>query len=185
MCVTNSAAIYTLSSISLPSNFVVVPLQHAGSYFPHQGCPLQWKLRVLTTGLSGNFPSLVILCWPCTYATATLRSHKILAVNHFLAFVLFFTVWFLARKSSLTRTKFFFFFNYWTWEKWSESCSVMSDSLPPHGLYSLWNSPGQNSTGVGSLSLLQGSSRPRDRTQVSCIAVRFFTSGATRSMRDT
>ena len=37
----------------------------------------------------------------------------------------------------------------------SESCSVMSDSLWPHGLYSPWNSPGQN-IGVGSLSLLQG-----------------------------
>ena len=35
----------------------------------------------------------------------------------------------------------------------SESCSVVSDSLQPHGLP--WNSPGQNS-GVGSLSLLQG-----------------------------
>ena len=33
--------------------------------------------------------------------------------------------------------------------------SVMSDSLWPRGLYSPWNSPGQN-TGVGSLSLLQG-----------------------------
>ena len=31
----------------------------------------------------------------------------------------------------------------------------MSDSLQTHGLYSPWNSPGQN-TGVGSLSLLQG-----------------------------
>ena len=31
----------------------------------------------------------------------------------------------------------------------------MSDSLRPHGLYSPWNSPGQN-TGAGSLSLLQG-----------------------------
>ena len=30
----------------------------------------------------------------------------------------------------------------------------MSDSLPSHGLFSPWNSPGQN-TGVGSLSLLQ------------------------------
>ena len=30
----------------------------------------------------------------------------------------------------------------------SESRSVMSDSLRPHGLYSPWNSPGQN-TGVG------------------------------------
>ena len=31
----------------------------------------------------------------------------------------------------------------------------MSNSLQPHGLYSPWNSPGQN-TGEGSLSLLQG-----------------------------
>ena len=31
----------------------------------------------------------------------------------------------------------------------------MSDSLQPHGLYSPWNSPGQN-TGVGSFSLFQG-----------------------------
>ena len=37
----------------------------------------------------------------------------------------------------------------------SESRSVVSDSLRPHGLYSPWNSPGQN-TGVGSLSLFQG-----------------------------
>ena len=37
----------------------------------------------------------------------------------------------------------------------SESCSVMSDSLQSHGLYSPQNSPGHN-TGVGSLSLLQG-----------------------------
>ena len=33
--------------------------------------------------------------------------------------------------------------------------SVVSDSLRPHGLYSPWNSPGQD-TGMGSLSLLQG-----------------------------
>ena len=37
----------------------------------------------------------------------------------------------------------------------SESHSVVSYSLQPHGLYSPWNSPGQN-TAVGSLSLLQG-----------------------------
>ena len=37
----------------------------------------------------------------------------------------------------------------------SESHSVMSNSLQTQGLYSPWNSPGQN-TGVGSLSLLQG-----------------------------
>ena len=39
--------------------------------------------------------------------------------------------------------------------KESESCSVVSNSLQPHVLYSPWNSPGQN-TGVGSHSLLQG-----------------------------
>ena len=32
---------------------------------------------------------------------------------------------------------------------------AVPDSLRPHGLYSPWNSPGQD-TGVGSLSLLQG-----------------------------
>ena len=51
--------------------------------------------------------------------------------------------------------------------------------VTPWTLCSLWNSPGQN-TGVGSCSLLQGSFQPRDWTQVSCIAARFFTSWATR-----
>ena len=37
----------------------------------------------------------------------------------------------------------------------SESRSVVSDSLQPQGLYSPWNSPGQN-TRAGSLSLLGG-----------------------------
>ena len=104
-------------------------------------------------------------------------------------------------------------------ELWNESCSVMSNSLQHFGLYSPWNSPGQNIE-VGSLSLLQGilptqglncgilhcrqilyqlshkgsprilewvaypfssgSSRPRNRTGVSCIAGGFFTSWATR-----
>ena len=41
----------------------------------------------------------------------------------------------------------------------SGSRSVLSDSLQPHGLYSPWNSPGQN-TEVGSRSLLQGSIPP-------------------------
>ena len=42
-----------------------------------------------------------------------------------------------------------------------------------------WNSTGQN-TGVDSQSLFEGIFQPRDRTQVSCIAGRFFTSWATR-----
>ena len=41
------------------------------------------------------------------------------------------------------------------WWGEGESCSVVSNSLQPHGLYSPWNSPGPN-TGVLSLSLLQG-----------------------------
>ena len=37
----------------------------------------------------------------------------------------------------------------------SESRSIVSDCLRPHGLYSPWTSPDQN-TGVGSLFFLQG-----------------------------
>ena len=37
----------------------------------------------------------------------------------------------------------------------NRNCSVMSNSLQPHRIYSSWNSPGQN-TGVGSHFLLQG-----------------------------
>ena len=56
----------------------------------------------------------------------------------------------------------------------SESCSVMFNCLWLH-----WNSPGQN-TGLGSLSLLQRTSQPRDQTQVSHIAGGFFTKSAIR-----
>ena len=149
------------------------------------------------------------------------------------------------------------------YRKWSESRPVVSDSLRPHGLYSPWNSPGQDTgvgsqfpspadlpnpgieprsptlqadslpaeppgkpknTEVGSLSLLQQifptqesnqgplhcrrilyqlshqgrprildwvaipfssrSSKPRDWTQVSCIAGGFFTSWATREAQE-
>ena len=59
--------------------------------------------------------------------------------------------------------------------KVSQSCLT----LWAHGLYSLWNSPGQN-TGVGSHTLLQGNFPTRDQTQVSHIAGGFFTSWATR-----
>ena len=42
-----------------------------------------------------------------------------------------------------------------SWKCESESPSVVSNSLWPHGLYSPWNSLGQR-TGAGSRSLLQG-----------------------------
>ena len=60
----------------------------------------------------------------------------------------------------------------------SESCSVMSDSLQPHGLYGPWNSLDQNTEWVA-FPFSRGSSQPRDQTYVSCIAGRFFTSWAT------
>ena len=109
------------------------------------------------------------------------------------------------------------------WHSESESHSVMSDSLWPYGLYSLWNSLGQNAL-VVSRSLVHGiipsqgpnsglphcrqilyqlshkgsprilewvayrffnrSSCPRNRTRVSCIAGRFFTSWATTDILD-
>ena len=45
------------------------------------------------------------------------------------------------------------FFTNWAIRE-AQSCSVVSNSLRPHGLYSPWNSPGKN-TGVSSCSLLQ------------------------------
>ena len=50
--------------------------------------------------------------------------------------------------------RWFCSFTFWG-EEVSESHSVLSDSLRPHGLYSPWISPGQD-TGVGSCSFLQG-----------------------------
>ena len=64
----------------------------------------------------------------------------------------------------------------------SESCSVVSDSLWAHGLYSPWNSPGQD-TGVGSLSLLQGifpTQGSNPGSPLLLIVGGFFTSWATR-----
>ena len=67
-------------------------------------------------------------------------------------------------ESPALQVNFFFFFflllshpgsHSFNHESESESHSVVSNSLWPHGLHSPWNSPGRN-TGVGSLSLLQG-----------------------------
>ena len=61
---------------------------------------------------------------------------------------LFVTLWTIACQAPL-------FTGFSRQDRESESCSVVSDSLRPHRLYSPWNSPGQN-TGVGGRSLLQG-----------------------------
>ena len=77
-----------------------------------------------------------------------------------------------------------FFLFYYLEKSESAICSVVSDSLWPHGLLPTellcpWDSPDKN-TGVGCHSLLQESSQPRDRTHISCIAGEFFTIWATR-----
>ena len=64
----------------------------------------------------------------------------------------------------------------WRWQ-WQSLSSVLLFVHSPR------NSPGQH-TGVGSLSLLQGISQPRDRTQVSPSAGGFFTSWATREAQE-
>ena len=63
--------------------------------------------------------------------------------------------------------------------KWSESHSIMSNSLQPHGLYSPWNSLGQN-TGVGSLSLLHGIFPTQESNWGLPQCRQIFTSWATR-----
>ena len=73
----------------------------------------------------------------------------------------------------------------------SVSCSVLSDSLQPHGLglkparlLCPWDSSGMN-TGVGSIPFSRGSSWPMDCTQISHIAGRFFfTIWATREAQN-
>ena len=67
------------------------------------------------------------------------------------------------------------------WAKWSESesHSVMSDSLRPHG-YTVHGILQARILEWVAFSFSRVSSQPRDRTQVSDITGRFFTSWATR-----
>ena len=62
-----------------------------------------------------------------------------------------------------------------------ESRSVVSNSSKPNGLYSPWNSPGQN-TGKGSFFLLQGIVPNQGSNTVSHIAGSFFTRWATKKL---
>ena len=66
--------------------------------------------------------------------------------------------------------------------KWSESLSVVSNSLQHRGLYSPWNSP-RAEYWSGCVPCSRRSSQPRDQTQVSCIAGGFFTSWATKETK--
>ena len=133
--------------------------------------PLKWKYRVPTTGLPGNFhssPSYMCVClvaqlwltlchtparilcpWDSSGKNSGVGSHSLLQGI------------FLTRGSNLGLLhcrQILYHLNHQgrpTLLYQSESHSVMSDYLQPHGLYKPWNSLGQN-TGVGRLSLLQG-----------------------------
>ena len=66
----------------------------------------------------------------------------------------------------------------WAHMKFSESCPVLSDALWPHGfLHGILQARRLEWV---AFPFSRGSSQPRDRTQVSCIAAGFFTSWATR-----
>ena len=104
--------------------------------------------------LQGKWSRLRKVCWIGGHQAVLCRTiwAGLNPCSAFLSFE-FFMTWILS---------FFFFFfpgasNQFmvTSESYSESPSVVSDSLQTHGLYRPWNSPGQN-TGVGSLSLLLG-----------------------------
>ena len=69
-------------------------------------------------------------------------------------------------------------------EKESESCSVMSDALQPHGLYIVHEILQARILEWVIFPFSRGSSQPRDRTQVSRIAGRFFTIWATREAQE-
>ena len=59
----------------------------------------------------------------------------------------------------------------------------MSDSLRPHGLYTVHGILRARTLEWVTFSFSTGSSQPRDQTQVSLIAGRFFTSWATREAK--
>ena len=141
--------------------------QLARSYFLHQGLkygPRQWKHWVLTTGLPVNPQSLLLKkgigqelstfkmysefreTWVWSSAPH-LQIHGHGQVTSHYSKSQFPSL--QNRRRSMQHTV-----NTWPGAKWSESRSVVSDSLQLHGLDSPWNSVGQN-TGVGSLSLLQ------------------------------
>ena len=56
----------------------------------------------------------------------------------------------------------------------------MSNSLQPHGLYTVHGILQARILEWVAIPFSRGSSQPRDQTQVSCISGRFFTSWATR-----
>ena len=111
------------------------------------GCHILLQGILLTQGSNPGF--LHLLHWqagslPLAPLGKPMINFELIFINYYYYFCL----------------RMFSFFSTIFWKKKSEceSCSVMSDSLRPHGPQSTkllcpWNSPGQN-TGMGSCSLL-------------------------------
>ena len=70
-------------------------------------------------------------------------------------------------------------FNLYSFQSGSESCSIVSDPLWPHGLYSPWILQARIMESVA-FPFSSGSAQPRDWIQVSCTAGGFFTNWAIR-----
>ena len=105
------------------------------------------------------FLPFIVPIFPCYVPLVSPIPWRDLQSFLFYCFPLFLCIVHLRRPSHLfllfSGTPFFFNQLFVKPHCGSGSHSVMSDSLRPHGLYSPWNSLGQN-TGVGSLSLLHG-----------------------------
>ena len=98
----------------------------------------------------------------------------------------YFVVFCFGREGVLNRLILWFFcLSKWVLLAQSQSCPTLWEprDYSPSGSSVHGDSPGKN-TGVGSLSLLQGSSWPRDWSQVSRIGDRFLTIWATREAQD-
>ena len=111
--------------------------------------------------VSFHFLICLNICINCLYILDTNILSVILLANifsHSLGYLFILSVTFFVVQNILNLigyNLFIFAFIFLTILVRSECRLVVSDFVWPHGLYSPWNSPGQN-TGVGSLSLLQG-----------------------------
>ena len=103
---------------------------------------------------------------PCALASSSLISYYYCTSK----FLLFFYLQ-ISRHYCLMESIFLWF----CLKSENESRLLVSNSLRPHGLYSPW-SPHARILECVTFAFSRGSSQPGDRTQVSCIAGRFFTS---------
>ena len=110
---------------------------------------------------SGSF-ILLLQLFPLILPSVTLLYNVSLECNEFILFLpsnyptnFCFISFVIICQRKISRGEILFSLFDICWIGESENYSVLSDSLLPHGLYSAWNSPCQD-TGVGSLSLLQG-----------------------------